>query len=96
MYASAQSNETALWRAVILQAIADATASRSEELAGKINNAALNVIRARDWLLKPNAGFHQVCALADVEPDRVRALAEKKITETEQSTTRKMKPRRPT
>ncbi|WJR76009.1 hypothetical protein [Bradyrhizobium sp. NP1] len=63
--------EQALWRAVIDQAITDAS--------GKMKCKEFDRAQALDWLLKPNRNFNEVCALADLEPDHVRAAARKAI-----------------
>lgn len=65
----------ALWRAVITQALDDAT------MFGSTNKAKLAISQARSWLLSPNQHFNEVCALADLEPSRVRMLARKRIAE---------------
>lgn len=64
--------EQALWRAVIAQAITDASGKGS--LCSTYEQA-----RAHDWLLIPNRDFSRACALADLEPDYVRAQARKAI-----------------
>jgi hypothetical protein len=63
--------QQALWRAVVDQAIADAS--------GRSNCKPFERTNARDWLLTPNRNFSYVCALADLEPDYVRKLAHKAI-----------------
>lgn len=67
--------EQALWRAVIDQAIADASGK------GALKVTPLERDRALNWLFKPNRDFARVCALADLEPDCVRAQARKTIDE---------------
>lgn len=63
-----------MWCAVILQALADATAPPAPAPAKRRRRD-----EARDWLLVPNAHFAEVCALAEQEPDRVRAEATRLI-----------------
>src|SRR4051794_23701185 len=57
-----------LWRAVVIQALVDAT-------GGKPNVRQ----EAIDWFTKPNCQFNQVCELADLDPDRVRKQATEAI-----------------
>lgn len=67
-----------LWRAVISQAILDATLAKPE---GAYTEGSQQAARdtARRWLLRPNKDFEEACALADLEPDEVRALAKREI-----------------
>lgn len=65
--------EQALWRAVIAQAITDAS--------GKGMCEPIDRKRAHNWLLTPNRDFSRACALADLEPDYVRAQARKTLAE---------------
>ncbi|WP_316227874.1 MULTISPECIES: hypothetical protein [unclassified Bradyrhizobium] len=64
-------SEQQLWCAVIQQAIIDATSPLSTTKAAE----RLDQLRSRDWLTKPNKDFNAVCALAGMEPIRVRAFA---------------------
>jgi hypothetical protein len=64
------SNDQALWRAVIAQALDDASRPLS-----KLTYMRLDQLRARDWFMKDNRDFEQVCALADMNADRVRKHA---------------------
>lgn len=79
--------EKALWRAVIEQAIRDAGTKTPPGigLPGEpgviLSDTVLSKYRALDWLLKPNRDFNEVCALADLEPDRVRAHAAKRLAD---------------
>src|SRR4051812_5608949 len=61
------SDATALWRAVIAQAIEDATRERPVGENGR--RPELERKRARDWLTLPSADFDNVCALAELHPD---------------------------
>ncbi|TAI63453.1 hypothetical protein [Bradyrhizobium sp. Leo170] len=61
-------NAAGLWRAVLLQAITDAT----EPLSTKRLSTRMDQIRCREWFTRPNRDFDEVCHLAGVEPDRVR------------------------
>lgn len=63
------SGDCALWRAVVRQAIADAT-SRPRTPEAEHDRA-----EARAWFSSPGADFRCVCALADVDPDQVRRVA---------------------
>jgi predicted DNA-binding transcriptional regulator AlpA len=73
-----------LWAAVIMQALDDA-AGKIEYYGG--NKAAaerhkrLVRRRARDWFMHGGKDFKEVCALADMDPDWIRANALKKIEE---------------
>src|ERR1051325_6060270 len=55
-----------LWRSVILQAFLDATTPSAKPIVRQ---------EAIDWLTKPNRQFNDVCELAGLEADRVRAQA---------------------
>lgn len=59
-----------LWRAVIAQALDDASRPLS-----KVRHIRLDQLRAREWFTQPNKDFDQVCALADLDADRVRMHA---------------------
>lgn len=59
-----------LWCAVIEQAIIDATSPPSKRRSVRMDQQ-----RTREWLTKPNRDFDEVCALAGIEADRVRAVA---------------------
>lgn len=59
----------ALWRAVIDQAVKDAT-TRSNAVADQVAKR-----QARAWLTHRSDDLNEVCALADLEPDAVRASA---------------------
>ncbi|QOZ76718.1 hypothetical protein XH83_15415 [Bradyrhizobium sp. CCBAU 53351] len=63
--------EQALWRAVIAQAIADAS--------GKSDCTTFERRTAHDWLLRSNGNFNRACALADLDPDYTRKLAQQRI-----------------
>lgn len=67
--------ESALWRNVILQAIADATL-RLPSYEGE-NKRQMELIRgkARRWIKLQSEDFHRVCELAGLEASRVRAFA---------------------
>lgn len=68
----------ALWRAVIAQAIQDAT-QYAASAPSKVYSG-----QARAWLLSNSLHFNEVCALADVEPSQVRVFAAKAIAEADQ------------
>jgi hypothetical protein len=76
-----------LWAAVIMQALDDA-AGKIEYYGG--NKAAaerhkrLVRRRARDWFINGGRDFKEVCALAGMEPDWVRANALKRIEEADE------------
>jgi hypothetical protein len=73
-----EKQERQLWAAVIMQALDDATGvvvnadGRSKEGIRR---------RARDWFIKGGRDFKEVCALAGMEPDWIRANALKRIEE---------------
>jgi hypothetical protein len=74
--------ETALWRAVISQAVSDATAiwrPRKGMANGKPMEMATKAKRerdeARDWLLKGGKDFQRVCHMAGLEPTAVQREA---------------------
>lgn len=66
-------SEHSLWRAVILQALADACAHSESP------TAILERQRARAWFFEPNEGFSQVCMLAGMNPDFVRRKAREAV-----------------
>lgn len=63
-------NDKALWRAVIQQALDDASRPLS-----KLTYMRLDQLRARDWFMKDNRDFEEVCALADLDASHVRKHA---------------------
>jgi hypothetical protein len=74
--------ETALWRAVIAQAVSDATAiwrPRKAQSYGKPHQMAAETRRARDearsWLLGNGKDFKRVCHMAGLDPDAVQDSA---------------------
>jgi hypothetical protein len=42
-------------------------------------NSRLDVLRAREWFTVPSKDFDAVCELADLNPEAVRAFAERQI-----------------
>lgn len=63
----------ALWRAVITQALMDAS-SNSSKVIDKVERA-----RARAWFSKSNPDFLTVCAYADLDPSYVLQKAKEAI-----------------
>jgi hypothetical protein len=63
-----------LWCAVIDQAITDATQPLSRKVSTRMEQ-----IRAREWLTLANRDFDDVCGLAGIEAERVRAVATVRI-----------------
>lgn len=61
-------SDKALWRAVIQQAVTDATLS----LSTKRRSVRLDQMRTREWLTEPNNDFEEVCGLAELDPIKVR------------------------
>lgn len=82
--------EQALWRAVIEHAILDACGKST----ARAYTRELDRIQAADWLFKHSRGFQEVCALADLEPDQVRARAQERIDEAEMKRQRKLERRK--
>lgn len=72
---SRETTERALWRAVISQAIADATQPGASRKAARERDSA------RAWFNLGSDDFREVCGFADVEPDKVVALMRRKIAE---------------
>lgn len=83
--------EIAMWRAVITQALMDATSQSSKvEIQYEGRKAAV-------WLEGRNNDFHVVCRLAQMEPDYVRersarALKNRKTAQMEQRLQEESKP----
>jgi hypothetical protein len=77
-----EKQERQLWAAVILQALDDA-AGKIEYFGGTKEAAErhkrLVRRRARDWFHYGGKDFKEVCALADMDPDWIRANALEKI-----------------
>jgi hypothetical protein len=76
--------ETALWRAVVLQAFKDATLGTHGARARRKPRRPSAMLRehacaARDWLLGKGSGFLWVCDMADLDPDAVAATAREVI-----------------
>ena len=74
------SGETALWRAVILQAFQDAThgthnARTNRKPRRPSASLGLHARTAREWLLGNSHDFRTVCDLAGLNPDAVRRSA---------------------
>ena len=74
-------NETRLWRAVVLQALVDAT--ESDEAAG--TSTALARDRARAWFFSTSTStvedFEGACDMADLNPFAVRSIVKRCLTE---------------
>jgi len=62
-------SEFHIWRAVITQAIADATNKSMDRRELRARD------EARQWFQDDSADFRRVCVFADLEPDAVRACA---------------------
>lgn len=71
-----------LWVSVINQAIEDAIGGVTALNYPKERERAKS--QARAWLTTPSHDFNEVCALAGLEPDQVRAYAVKRITQADQ------------
>lgn len=84
-----RSPETELWRAVIAQAISDATATvrpkhgkasiSPDKAKAKqvISDAMRERDHAREWLLGDSRDFREVCNLAGLDPEAVRERAQR-------------------
>lgn len=72
-------SEQSLWRAVIAQALADAEVQFPAGVEQSAGVARTDREHTRAWLTRPNADFNHVCHLAGLEPEAVRALAERRI-----------------
>jgi hypothetical protein len=87
MNTAAAQGEVALWRAVIDQAITDATLGLLKGEPGRKKQARPSVERmihrdqARTWLLGMGKDFREVCSMALLEPDAVRAAARRQIAQ---------------
>ena len=69
-------DEARLWRAVILQAFADATGTAVKSAAVKAKTQALRNA-ARAWLTKPTRDLFDVCRLAGEDINQVVDVAQK-------------------
>jgi hypothetical protein len=69
-------SEVGLWRAVIHQAITDASQPLSANKRTRLDQQ-----RARDWFRSADSYFRRVCELADIDPDTTRKHALKLIKE---------------
>ncbi len=71
--------ETALWRAVVLQALQDATLGMHNPTSRKPRKPSAShrahARSARSWLLGGGAHLHRVCDMAGLDPDAVHATA---------------------
>jgi hypothetical protein len=63
-------SEIALFRAVVLRALSDATKSD-----GGSRDAIRERSHARDWLLGGSRDFREVCRFAELDPDYIREKA---------------------
>ncbi len=87
MNTTAAQGEVALWRAVIDQALTDATLGLLKGKPGGKKKARPSVERmihrdqARTWLLGMGKDFREVCTMALLEPDAVRAAARPQIAQ---------------
>ena len=70
------SAETALWRAVVMQAVADATTARTPDWRqGGHAIKAEEIEEARQWLTSGSADFTTVCDWAKIDVDYLRMKA---------------------
>jgi len=70
-------HDAALWRAVIVQAMDDATGADYANGNDFARDSNFEKPIARAWLTADGDDFRFVCDLAGVEPDQVRAQAER-------------------
>lgn len=75
--------ERQLWASVIRQALEDAIGGT--EASSKPNERNRIKAEARAWFRTPSRDFNEACALAGLEPDRVRAFALNKIEEADKT-----------
>ena len=69
--------EAKLWRAVVTQAVIDASWKQTGKHAS-VDDSVLNRDRARAWLLGNSADFRHVCSMAGFDADAVRESAQRK------------------
>jgi hypothetical protein len=92
--------EVALWRAVIEQALSDATL-KVLKLRPGMSPGRLTALRriqrdqARAWLLGMGEEFHEVCALALLDTEAVRTAARRQIAQAEAIMAASVEPLRP-
>ena len=67
-----------LWRAVLMTVINDALAGISAGIDSEQDRIRLTY-EARNYILRYNRGFNEVCSLAGLEPDAVREHVAKQI-----------------
>jgi hypothetical protein len=68
---------TALWRAVIMQALVDATTNYKKRDYKYIK------AQARSWLAGNSDDFYEVCELANYEPSYLKKMIKKVLTESD-------------
>jgi hypothetical protein len=73
--------ENALWRNVVLQAIADATIQLPDHRSAFNDKMELIRGQARRWVKMQTEDFKRVCELAGLEASRVHAFAMARIRE---------------
>ena len=77
-FSAIDSPETALWRAVIVQALEDAVGAYAGPDAALLRDADHHRRQARAWF--GTRGFHQVCDMASASPHHVMQEYERRIT----------------
>jgi hypothetical protein len=72
--------EAALWRAVVTQAVLDASWEQGNSKGDQTGDGFTAARRdeARAWLLGDSRDFRQVCFMAGFDPDAVRESAQRK------------------
>ncbi len=73
---NAWSEETALWRAVIDQALQDAIAIKRIMRDGRPTFAGQEIEKARSWFWRADANFAFVCDCADLDDSAVASYAQ--------------------
>lgn len=66
-------DEESLWKAVIMQALVDATTCQTQD------DSARSRLEAMRWLTNNNPDFLDVCLRACLDPNQVRVMAKKAI-----------------
>lgn len=69
--------EVRLWRAVIIQAINDATGVVHARSPAQRRNAIRMRNEARNWLTNNSPDFRDVCSMASVNPNHIVILADR-------------------
>lgn len=77
---SNHSPEVELWKAVVTQAVIDASWHQTGKHES-VGDSIVNRDQARAWLLGNSTDFRNVCTMAGFDPDAVRESAQRKDAE---------------